>query len=226
MFWSYVDAIAMVVLGGGGGGDGMTWKAEGLTYRVKVGDHVRVGDTFFFSTVAAIQTDGTLQLRHRYVPTEEDAAKEKDKSLKEEGELEPMDVDTPSTKTDPYCPRKLYVKRTNRRLRNPSAINVALNFACLHEAAGRTVPAVELHKVILRRHPSYVNSYLRLACISRDCGSLPNCSEWLRSACAIAPGNSEVLCLVGNLHLSLCDWQPAQGIFDQLLTQKVAGVEA
>lgn len=42
----------------------------------------------------------------------------------------------------------------------------------------------------------------------------------------MSPGNSEVLCLVGNLHLSLCDWEPAQSIFDQLLQQKVPNVEA
>ena len=39
-------------------------------------------------------------------------------------------------------------------------------------------------------------------------------------AVAVAPGNPEVLTLVGNLHLSLCDWAPAQNVFDQLLLQK------
>jgi tetratricopeptide (TPR) repeat protein len=42
----------------------------------------------------------------------------------------------------------------------------------------------------------------------------------------VAPGNAEVLTLVGNLHLSLCDWAPAQSVFDQLLAQKVPNVEA
>lgn len=78
----------------------------------------------------------------------------------------------------------------------------------------------------MKRHPSYVNSYLRLACIARDCGSLKDCSEWLKSAVAVAPGNPEVLTLVGNLHLSLCDWAPAQKVFDQLLSLKVPKVEA
>jgi len=31
---------------------------------------------------------------------------------------------------------------------------------------------------------------------------------------------------VGNLHLSLCDWRPAQNVFDQLLSKKVSSVEA
>lgn len=122
--------------------------------------------------------------------------------------------------------QEISVKRSNNRLRNTAAISVAFNLARLHESAGRVIPAVELHKAIVKRHPSYVNSYLRLACIARDCGSLKDCSEWLKSAVAVAPGNPEVLTLVGNLHLSLCDWAPAQKVFDQLLAQKVPKVEA
>jgi RNA polymerase-associated protein CTR9 len=120
----------------------------------------------------------------------------------------------------------LSVKRSNRKLQNLSSISIAFNFARAHESAGRVIPAVELHKAIVKLHPSYVNSYLRLACIARDCGSLKECAEWLKSAVAVAPGNPEVLTLVGNLHLSLCDWAPAQKVFDQLLTQKNQQVEA
>lgn len=121
---------------------------------------------------------------------------------------------------------KISVKRSNGRLQNPSSISIAFNLARLHESSGRIIPAIELHKAILKQHPSYVNSYLRLACIARDCGSLKDCSEWLKNAVAVAPGNPEVLTLVGNLHLSLCDWAPAQKVFDQLLQQKVPKVEA
>ena len=127
------------------------------------------------------------------------------------------------------CPAptgQLAVKRSNGRLRNPSSISIAFNLARLHEASGRIIPAIELHKAILKQHPAYVNSYLRLACIARDCGSLKDCSEWLKNAVAVAPGDPEVLTLVGNLHLSLCDWAPAQNVFDQLLQQKVPRVEA
>ena len=118
------------------------------------------------------------------------------------------------------CKSTLSVKRCNGRLRNTNSISIAFNLARLHESSGRIVPAVELHKAILKQHPAYVNSYLRLACIARDCGSLKDCSEWLKMAVAVAPGNPEVLTLVGNLHLSLCDWAPAQNVFDQLLQQK------
>jgi len=121
---------------------------------------------------------------------------------------------------------KVSVKQSNGRLEDPASVSIVFNLARLHESSGRIVPAVELHKAILKHHPSYVNSYLRLACIARDCGSLKDCSEWLKMAVAVAPGDPEVLTLVGNLHLSLCDWAPAQNVFDQLLQQKVPKVEA
>lgn len=121
---------------------------------------------------------------------------------------------------------RLSLKQGNRKLHNLSSISIAFNLARAHESAGRVVAAVELHKAIVKLHPSYVNSYLRLACIARDCGSLKECAEWLKSAVAVAPGNPEVLTLVGNLHLSLCDWAPAQKVFDQLLAQKNQQVEA
>ena len=179
----------------------LTWNLDSECVALKVGDHVRLGDVFE-SEVDEINGQ-QLKLKQTFMVPE-------------------TEEETPKDGTK----MKLSVKRTNERLGNPSAISVAFNLARLHEAAGRTVAAVELHKAIVKRHPSYVNSYLRLACIARDFGSLANCSEWLKSACAVAPGNPEVLTLVGNLHLSLCDWKPAQDVFNQLLEQKVPNVEA
>jgi RNA polymerase-associated protein CTR9 len=65
-----------------------------------------------------------------------------------------------------------------------------------------------------------------LACIAIDCGALKECAGWLKIAAETAPGNAEVLTLIGNLHLSLCDWAPAQQVFDGLLTKKVPNIEA
>lgn len=205
LFWNYVDSgLLGSLVESDVGGDGLTWQVKGLTKQVKVGDHVRLGEKLFYSQVSSVK-NGQIKLRQKYIPPKEEA--DSDTQMVQETE-------------------RLFVKRANQRLANPSAVSVAFNLARLHEAAGRTIAAVELHKAIVKRHPSYVNSYLRLACIARDCGSLADCSEWLTSAYAVTPGNSEVLCLMGNLHLSLCDWQHAQSIFDQLLQQKVPKVEA
>jgi len=196
LFWNYVDTGVKAKA------DGTQLTVDGtLPGAVKVGDEIQLGDAF--ESVITALDGSTVTIKDAFFTSNEENS------------------ETPQPEA-----LALSVKRPNRRLRDPMAVSVAFNLARLHEAAGRIIPAVELHKTIVKRHPSYVNSYLRLACIARDCGSLKDCSVWLKSACAVAPGNPEVLTLVGNLHLSLCDWQPAQSVFDQLLAQKVPNVEA
>jgi hypothetical protein len=121
---------------------------------------------------------------------------------------------------------ELRVQRENKILDIPEATTIAFNIARLHEAVGHVLAAIELHKAIVKRNPTYVNSYLRLACIAVDCGALNECAQWLKIAAATAPGNSEVLTLIGNLHLSLCDWKPAQKVFEGLMTKNAESVAA
>jgi RNA polymerase-associated protein CTR9 len=214
MFWKYVSSGATAEFLSSDE-SGLSWKLDKEITSLKVGDHVRAGEEFL-SVVTSI--DGlSIKLKQKYVPmpVKTDPNEESNETNDESKDEEVKEVKL-----------SLYVKRGNERLSNLSAVSIAFNFARLHEAAGRIVASVELHKAIVKRHPSYVNSYLRLACISRDCGSLENCSEWLKCACAVAPGNPEVLILVGNLHLSLCDWHPAQRVFNQLLEQKIPKVDA
>lgn len=163
------------------------------------GDRVSLGDGFETKVVSWESRDGAIVLELA-------------------DEYDPMDTDSKKA--------PLLVVRENNLLSIPEAITVAFNIARLHEATGRTVAAIEIHKAILKRNPAYVNSYLRLACIAVDCGSLKEGSEWLKIAASTAPGNPEVLTLVGNLHLSLCDWAPAQSVFDGLLSKKIPNVDA
>lgn len=165
----------------------------------RVGDEIRIGDTFEAEVIEIEAKEANLFVR-----------------IKDTMELEEESDQTFS----------LFVKRENKRLENPQAISIAFNLARLHEATGRTLAAIEIHRAILKRNPAYVNSYLRLACIARDCGSLTECAEWLKIAATTDPGNPEVLTLIGNLHLSLCDWAPAQNVFDGLLAKKIPNSEA
>lgn len=200
LFWKYVD-VGVRIKASSGDDEGKMMVVSSQTDLMALG--VRVGDD--------ILLDGDVK------------ATIKDVSKGDDGKIFMVVNDGVDLKS-PEC--KIMVKRSNGRLQNPSSVSIAFNLARLHESSGRIVPAVELHKAILKQHPSYVNSYLRLACVARDSGSLKDCSEWLKNAVAVAPGNPEVLTLVGNLHLSLCDWAPAQNVFDQLLQQKVPKVEA
>ncbi len=182
-----------------------------------VGDHVRVGKSFE-SSVMGIQEeeDGTITLELK------DPLKLDKPESTEGGDGSESKGNDLNSKTL----AELFVKRENKRLEETSAISIAFNLARLHEVVGRTLAAVELHKAIIKRNPAYVNCYLRLACIAIDCGALKECAGWLKIAAETAPGNPDVLTLIGNLHLSLCDWAPAQQVFDGLLTKKVQNVEA
>ncbi|KAL3919817.1 MAG: hypothetical protein SGILL_003565 [Bacillariaceae sp.] len=186
---------------------------------VKAGDDIRVGETFVTQVEAVEKDDGSLVLR----------INDSYKGEKKKKEDDAMDVDGESKDESAQEDAKelsVSVKRENTRLSDPVALSIAFNMARLHEASGKPLAAIELHKAILKRNPAYVNSQLRLACISIDCGALNECAGWLKIAAKTAPGNPEVLTLIGNLHLSLCDWAPAQQIFDGLLGKKVPNVEA
>ncbi len=192
---------------------------EATDLAIKVGDDIKLGESFS-STVASIDKEDSglvLKIADAYMG---EAKKEEDK----ENAMEEEKVEEAAPEV--IADVAVFVKRENSRMEDPHAISIAFNLARLHEASGRNLAAIELHKAILKRNPGYVNSYLRLACISIDCGALNQCAGWLKIAAEIAPGNAEVLTLIGNLHLSLCDWQPAQQIFDGLLGKKIPEVEA
>jgi RNA polymerase-associated protein CTR9 len=182
------------------------------------GDDIRLGDTF------ETQVERVDKVGENIVLQVKDSYKGEKKAL--DNDESTMDISGESKENVHPKEIPVFVKRENSRLIDPVAISITFNMARLHEAAGRTLAAVELHKAIVKRNPAYVNSYLRLACIAIDCGALNECAGWLKIAAETAPGNPEVLTLIGNLHLSLCDWAPAQQIFDGLLGRKVPNVEA
>lgn len=245
MFFDYVDTKIQLEFSEGTNAFKVS-SVEDQSDLLKTGEHVRIGSSFE-SVIREVKQEGdsiTIVTRDKIANDEpkskaessegkEKKESEKDGEKKEGDDANDDKMDTSEDKDKADEIKKgetkqvsMYIKRENRRLENQSAISIAFNLARLHEAAGRTLAAVELHKAILKRNPAYVNCYLRLACISIDCGALKECAAWLKLAAETAPGNPEVLTLIGNLHLSLCDWAPAQQVFDGLLEKKVPNVEA
>mmetsp|Transcript_24049 Transcript_24049/g.35571 ORF Transcript_24049/g.35571 Transcript_24049/m.35571 type:complete len:1284 (+) Transcript_24049:89-3940(+) len=226
MFWEF-HLVKQVQVPPQEGSKTLQVGAEGLK-SLKKGDFVRVGDSFI-SEILDMKED-TIELKDFFIPPPLEIAKANENQVI--GDKEKGDEDTKENVQEGSGESKdsklinFYVKRENNRLDNQQAITIAFNIARVHENNGNMLAAVELHKAIIKRVPAYVNCYLRLACIARDSGCLKECSAWLKLACTIAPGNPEVLTLVGNLHLSLCDWGPAQNVFDQLLLKRVSKVEA
>lgn len=232
IFFGYVDTSLQVEYTESEEGTNtftITNKSE-TDLNVAVGDKVRVGESFE-STLEKIDEEDEKVILHlkdtlKTSKKAEDSKEGENEPTDPEGESKAQESASTPAEKEKKVVSALYVVRENRRLDRPSAISIAFNLARLHEAAGRTLAAIELHKAIIKRNPAYVNSYLRLACIAIDSGALKECASWLKIAAEIAPGNPEVLTLIGNLHLSLCDWAPAQQVFDGLLTKKVQNVEA
>lgn len=231
MFWQF-DLVSQVQTPAQEGSKTIQLLGTDLMDSLRKGDHVRVGDSFITEIVDI--RENIIELKDSFIPPPL-ANSKVDESNTEGDKVERKDGDNDKTKenaengNDDSSDAKLtnlYVKQENNRLDNQQAITIAFNIARVHENNGNTLAAVELHKALIKRVPVYVNCYLRLACIARDSGCLKECSAWLKLACKIAPGNPEVLTLVGNLHLSLCDWGPAQNVFDQLLLKRVSKVEA
>ena len=229
MFFDYLDCSLNVENPCKGEEDGISSLAvlenngkEPSDVALQPGDDIRLGADFETKVEAVERGDGHLVLKIK------DAYKGVKAQTETDGSKMDVDGESKEEGKEAEDPKQIsvFVKRENTRLSDPIAVSIAFNIARLHEAAGKPLAAIELHKAITKRNPSYVNSYLRLACISIDCGALNECAAWLKIAAETAPGNPEVLTLIGNLHLSLCDWAPAQQIFDGLLGKKVADVEA
>jgi RNA polymerase-associated protein CTR9 len=205
MFCGFVDSFLQAQRDPG---NNVMWKvkvprSDRSSLPLRAGDRIRIADSFVSQIVDIVELDEeSLSLVVKDAVQVAPEAEEDDQ------------------------PHPVFVVRENQVLKVPEALTIAFNIARLHEVCGRTMAAIELHKAILKRNPAYVNSSLRLACIAADCGSLKECSEWLKISAATSPGNPEVHTLIGNLHLSLCDWASAQPVFDSLLVKKVPNVEA
>lgn len=173
---------------------------------IEDGEHIRLGKKFRTKVKKVIEAEDSsilLELSDIYKS-----------NINEENRKEGVDDSNDSKFI------RLFVKRENRLLEIPEVTTIAFNLARLHEATGRIIGAIEIHRSLTKRNPAYVNSYLRLACIAVDNGALKECSEWLKIAAASSPGNPEVLTLIGNLHFSLCDWKPAQDVFEGLMSRR------
>jgi len=209
-FCSAEPAITVKLIADDEHTDNKTLKVEAgdVTGLVSAGDFIRVGPSVQ-TQVLSVETGGegtTLVVKDAPPPAY-------------------MDKENTTALSDNET-HELFIKRENGMIDLPEAITVIFNIARLHEATGKPMAAVEIHRAIIKRHPTYVNSYLRLGCIAVDSGALKECSDWLKIAAEVSPGNPEVLALIGNLHLSLRDWQPAQRVFEGMMGKKIQAVEA
>eukprot|EP01134_Creolimax_fragrantissima_P001688 CFRG1688T1 len=96
------------------------------------------------------------------------------------------------------------------------AVTITYNLARLHELNGNRVQAETMYKDMVKEHPSYIESYLRLGCMYRDQGRNFSASSWFKEALSVDTGDFRTRSLLGNLHLSKGENQPAQKMFDSI----------
>lgn len=103
-----------------------------------------------------------------------------------------------------------------------SSISVTINYnlARLHEAFNRFDKAEKIYKDILREHPSYIDCYHRLGCMSRDAGQVYEASDWFKEALHVDQDNADTWSLIGNLHFAQQEWGPGQKKFERILKQE------
>ncbi len=59
-------------------------------------------------------------------------------------------------------------------------ITISYNLALLHERMGHYEAAIELHKAILTKHPTYIDCYLRLGYLAKDSGHYGEANKWFK----------------------------------------------
>lgn len=96
-------------------------------------------------------------------------------------------------------------------------ITISYNLARLYEALHMHGEAEKTYKDILRRHPNYIDCYLRLGCLARDRGQIYDASDWFKEALQVDQDHPDAWSLIGNLHLAKQEWGPGQKKFERIL---------
>ncbi|XP_071862443.1 RNA polymerase-associated protein Ctr9 [Bombus fervidus] len=109
---------------------------------------------------------------------------------------------------------------------NSIAVTTTYNLARLNEALCIFDKAEKLYKAILKKHPNYVDCYLRLGCMARDKGQIYEASDWFKDALSINNEHPDAWSLLGNLHLVKMQWGPGQKKFERILKNPATSTDA
>lgn len=109
---------------------------------------------------------------------------------------------------------------------NSIAVTTTYNLARLNEALCVFDKAEKLYKAILKKHPNYVDCYLRLGCMARDKGQIYEASDWFKDALSINNEHPDAWSLLGNLHLGKMQWGPGQKKFERILKNPATSTDA
>lgn len=94
---------------------------------------------------------------------------------------------------------------------------IRYNLGRLYESLYQHNEAEKVYKDILKKHPNYIDCYLRLGCMDRDRGQIFDASDRFKEALRVDPDHADAWSLIGNLHLAKQEWGPGQKKFERIL---------
>ena len=100
------------------------------------------------------------------------------------------------------------------------SVTMTYNLARLYEEMCEFDRADKLYKDILKEHPNYIDSYLRIGCMARDKGQIFVASDYFKDAQKINMNHPDTRSLLGNLHLAKMQWTLAEKNFDAVMKQR------
>ncbi|CAB3402035.1 unnamed protein product [Caenorhabditis bovis] len=96
-------------------------------------------------------------------------------------------------------------------------LTIRYNLARCLEHLCRTTEAEQMYREITKECPNYTDCYMRLGCLTRDRGQIYDSSVWFKNALQYDQTSPDAWTLIGNLHMSKNEWQPAQKKFEHIL---------
>ncbi|XP_050574045.1 RNA polymerase-associated protein CTR9 homolog isoform X12 [Bombus affinis] len=109
---------------------------------------------------------------------------------------------------------------------NSITVTTKYNLARLNEALCIFDEAEKLYRAILKKHPNYIDCYLRLGCMARDKGEIYEAFDWFKDALSINSRHPDAWILMGNLHLSKMQWGLAQKKFERIINEPETSTDA
>ncbi|XP_065362517.1 RNA polymerase-associated protein CTR9 homolog [Calliphora vicina] len=106
------------------------------------------------------------------------------------------------------------------------SVTMTYNLARLNEAMSCFDVADKLYKDILKKHPNYIDCYLRLGCMARDKGLIFVASDFFKDALNINNDNPDARSLLGNLHLAKMQFALGQKNFETILKNPATSQDA
>jgi len=99
---------------------------------------------------------------------------------------------------------------------NARTLLLCYNYARILEDQGSSMAAREIYCEILKRHPSFVECYLRLSWMERQIGNFEEAERWLLKALEVNPDEPDANVSLGDLYARRDDWDKAKKMYEKV----------